>query len=161
MSDYCLICFDEATEMCPFMDPNPCNCKGSMKIHLHCYELVRTQSFDKVNTDNGLKMKCPVCHTLVNDEPALGQNFEMDSLGLTYTQYKVVQINRQKKKVKHGYMLTYIMMDGLKKLYAYELFNNGISGGKIDIVFPGKEKEINFKVTNINDIINQNEVLNN
>jgi hypothetical protein len=34
--DLCYICYEPATSKLPFMDPNPCACKGSMKIHNHC-----------------------------------------------------------------------------------------------------------------------------
>ena len=153
MSDYCLICFDDATELCPFMTQSPCNCKGTMKIHQHCYELTRTHCFERVQTEDGCKGKCSVCHVLVNEEPSLGNRFEVDNGGLTYTQYMTVMKNRQKKKIKHGYVFVYVLVDGFKKLYAYELFNKNVSCGKIEIVFPGQEKEINLKMTDLNTMI--------
>ncbi len=30
------ICFDKATEGDPFADPNPCICKGTIKLHTTC-----------------------------------------------------------------------------------------------------------------------------
>ncbi len=37
-SDKCYLCFDDATEGNPFIDPNPCACKGSVKLHSSCAE---------------------------------------------------------------------------------------------------------------------------
>ncbi len=160
MSEHCLFCYDEATDLCPFIEQSPCNCKGSMKIHRHCYELTRTHCFRWTNTEDGMKGKCSVCHAFVNPQPFVSSDFNSDETGLAYTQYKTVQVQGRKKKVKHGYVFTYVMMDGLKKLYAYELFNNNVSCGKIEIVFPGQEKEINLKMTDLNQMI-QNTIQNN
>ena len=34
----CCICHVEETEECRFVDPNPCACKGTNKIHYNCLE---------------------------------------------------------------------------------------------------------------------------
>ena len=157
MSDYCYICYETATEVSPFI-VNPCKCKGSMKIHEHCYERIRTNDMF-----NG---KCPTCNESLNTEPIFGNDFETDKTGCTYTRYKTTLSNNSRpNKVKHGYTFTYVLVDGLKKLFAYELFNNGISCGRIDVVFPGMEKEINLKMTSFNNMIdnhtenNNNEII--
>ncbi len=156
MSDYCYICYETATEVSPFI-VNPCKCKGSMKIHEHCYERIRTNDMF-----NG---KCPTCYEVLNTEPSFGKDFEVDNTGLSYTRYKTtIGNNSRVYKVKHGYTFTYVQINGLKKLFAYELFNNGTSCGRIDVVFPGMEKEINLKMTSVNEMIhdakkNTNEII--
>jgi hypothetical protein len=92
--------------------------------------------------------KCPTCGTVLNTEPCLGLEFEMDSRGLTYTRYKKLPeiTNKKYNKIKHGYTFTYVIVNNIRKLFAYELFMNNVSCGKIEIVFPGKEKEINLKM---------------
>jgi hypothetical protein len=145
MNDCCYICYETATELSPFIE-NACKCKGSMKIHEHCYERIRTNDLF-----NG---RCPTCNEVLNTEPAFGKDYEIDNTGLTYTRFKTVIFNNHREyKTKHGYTFTYVLKDGLKKLFAYELFNNGTSCGKIEIVYPGIEKEINLKMTNVNEMI--------
>ncbi len=134
----CLICFDEASDICPFMESNPCKCKGSMKIHQHCFERIRTHDM--------YQGKCPTCGTVLNKEPNLGPEFEADRSGLTYTRYMNKPHKKWYNKIKHGYTFTYVLVNDQKKLFAYELFQNNLSCGKIEIVFPGKEKEINLKI---------------
>lgn len=36
ISDICYICYESDTSISPFMNPSPCQCKGSNKIHNHC-----------------------------------------------------------------------------------------------------------------------------
>ncbi len=50
--DKCYLCLEEATERNQFIDPNPCNCKGTIKMHNSCAkELIE-------NTDS-----CSICKT--------------------------------------------------------------------------------------------------
>ncbi len=42
--DYCYICYGETSDEAPFMEPNPCNCKGSIKIHWSCFSDYRRLS---------------------------------------------------------------------------------------------------------------------
>jgi hypothetical protein len=40
-SNICYICYESDTSVSPFIEPSPCACKGSNKIHNHClYPLV-------------------------------------------------------------------------------------------------------------------------
>jgi len=34
--DKCYLCYEEATEERQFVDPNPCDCKGTIKLHSSC-----------------------------------------------------------------------------------------------------------------------------
>lgn len=53
----CYICFGDSSEE-PFMDPNPCICKGTIKIHESCYETI------VMNTYNTIICKtCGICKT--------------------------------------------------------------------------------------------------
>ena len=36
--EICYVCRQCANDENPFMDPNPCNCKGSIKLHQSCYK---------------------------------------------------------------------------------------------------------------------------
>ncbi len=46
----CYICLGERIEEDPFMDPNPCACKGTIKLHKSCY-----------NTLRGTSESCGIC----------------------------------------------------------------------------------------------------
>ncbi len=48
----CYICFEEQTEGSKFADPNPCNCRGTIKIHITCFDTLTT-TYDK----------CRICKT--------------------------------------------------------------------------------------------------
>ncbi len=51
-AEVCYICHEEATERDQFIDPNPCICKGSIKLHNSCLEeLLRTT------------YRCGICRT--------------------------------------------------------------------------------------------------
>ncbi len=39
----CYICFEEQTEENSFVDPNPCNCRGTIKIHNMCFDTLITE----------------------------------------------------------------------------------------------------------------------
>jgi E3 ubiquitin-protein ligase DOA10 len=34
--DKCYLCHDEATDERQFIDPNPCACKGTLRLHKSC-----------------------------------------------------------------------------------------------------------------------------
>lgn len=46
---HCYVCYEDNTTS-PFMNSSPCKCKGSMQIHITCYESIR-----------GKMHKCPIC----------------------------------------------------------------------------------------------------
>jgi antitoxin component YwqK of YwqJK toxin-antitoxin module len=48
----CYICLGERIEEDPFMDPNPCACKGTIKLHKSCYSTLR-----------GTSESCGICKT--------------------------------------------------------------------------------------------------
>ena len=39
--EHCYVCLQGSTEETPFMDPNPCYCRGSTKLHQHCFNQMR------------------------------------------------------------------------------------------------------------------------
>ncbi len=48
----CYICFEEQSEENKFADPNPCNCRGTIKIHNTCFDTL-TKEYDT----------CGICKT--------------------------------------------------------------------------------------------------
>ncbi len=38
--EICYICFEKQSEENTFVDPNPCNCKGTIKIHSTCFDIL-------------------------------------------------------------------------------------------------------------------------
>ncbi len=40
--DKCYICYEEQSEENRFVDPNPCNCRGTIKIHVTCFDTLTT-----------------------------------------------------------------------------------------------------------------------
>lgn len=53
--DTCYICLDVASETNLFMEPNPCNCRGTIKIHQTCYDEMQVYS-----------QSCGICTSLRN-----------------------------------------------------------------------------------------------
>ena len=39
----CYICYGEESEENIFVDPNPCNCRGTIKIHVICFDILKAQ----------------------------------------------------------------------------------------------------------------------
>jgi antitoxin component YwqK of YwqJK toxin-antitoxin module len=79
----CCICYDEAGEQ-GFMEPNPCKCTGTIKIHLACYEQVRDEFG-----------KCGICKTLFPKEITI---LYQDG----YIMEKFWAVNNQGYRYKHG-----------------------------------------------------------
>ncbi len=50
--DICYICYETQSEENKFIDPNPCNCRGTIKIHNTCFDTLTT-SYDR----------CGICRT--------------------------------------------------------------------------------------------------
>ncbi len=50
--DKCYICYEEQSEENKFVDPNPCNCRGTIKIHNTCFDTL-TKEYDT----------CGICKT--------------------------------------------------------------------------------------------------
>jgi hypothetical protein len=40
--DTCYLCYEEQLEENKFLDPNPCNCRGTIKIHNTCFNTLTT-----------------------------------------------------------------------------------------------------------------------
>ncbi len=54
--DTCYLCLFEASEENTFIDPHPCNCKGSIRLHKSCFEeLFKTSK------------SCGICKTIYKD----------------------------------------------------------------------------------------------
>ncbi len=123
--DNCYICLEEETETRPFMKHSPCKCKGTMVIHEHCAERVRS------------KGKCMQCRTVLPDQPYLNKNeYVVDKDQLIYSKVK--------NGLKQGLEYTFTMSNNRKILFAIKEYSNGIMHTKFDIVFPGHEKEVDI-----------------
>ena len=44
-ANICYICYQEQSEENRFIDPNPCNCRGTIKVHNTCFDTLIT-SYD-------------------------------------------------------------------------------------------------------------------
>ncbi len=124
--DECYICYDIETEIRPFMKMSPCQCKGTMVIHEHCAEILRS------------KGSCMQCHTPFPNKQCFDHmEYKTDRKRTTY--YKT-----DKDGLKHGLSYIYTISDGRKMLYAITEYNHGIINPNIEIVFPNHEKNIDI-----------------
>lgn len=58
----CMLCYEEAGSA-GFMDPHPCNCRGTMQIHEACFQRLREQY-----------SKCPACMAEFPQPPLVYEN---------------------------------------------------------------------------------------
>ena len=127
----CYVCLQEATEENPFMDPHPCYCRGSIKLHQTCYKELETA------TDN-----CGICKKQWNKNG-------------TYTTYysnanKKTEINYVDGK-RHGLYQEWHengqkakeinYTDGLQHGLYQQWYNNGQKAVHVEYI-NGKEQEL-------------------
>lgn len=63
----CYICYEEEeTNLNPFMSEDVCDCRGSMKVHQICYELVR-----------GLDNRCKTCRSIMRQPHAMDARWQV------------------------------------------------------------------------------------
>lgn len=129
----CYICYDESSLENPFAtDPPPCECKGSIVIHVSCLK----------NMYN-FKKSCDVCQNPFN--PAYGRQRTFNENGL-----EEITVHHENGRVKTHYFLN--ADEKLQGLYAsyYEdgsleewmHYDNGILDGKYEEYFYNGKKKV-------------------
>jgi len=94
--DLCYICYDEGSELNPFIEKQVCACKGSIKCHQLCLELSKLTK--KCKNSKGT---CSICKNSYNTETFLDESkwqIYEDRLYKYITCFKILDSN----VVKHG-----------------------------------------------------------
>lgn len=148
--DKCYICHGTDTYISPFMDPNPCLCKGSIKVHNHCLNpCVIT-----------IKSTCCICKSTfrfpdgpftwyhpnghVEKECTFGNNFYQGTVTYYYPDSTLRAVEQRKDGDFHGLSKFYHENGKIKSEQMYE---NGKRNGSFKFYFSDGtlRAEENFK----------------
>jgi len=105
--DQCYICCDVASDEAPFMDPNPCTCRGSIKMHWSCFAEYRRQSG-----------RCGACKTAFSMQVnATGSLILIEEDTHTYinTKGKIIGFGPVKSGLKNGHWKIFHQTTGTLK----------------------------------------------
>lgn len=137
----CYICFDVESEQCKFMDPNPCACRGTIKIHNHCLFELLTNKEEKT-TCNVCKspytfpdgpFKWYYCNGLVAAEGSYG-NSMYQGLWKFYHPHGILKCEQFcKDNILHG-LSKYYSPGG--ELHSEQMYENGTRVGDWKFYYP-------------------------